>query len=478
MPAAGISKKKEGKARKSAGKNAAKNVVVQATKVSTQPSELFKTPPTTTNPSPQPQMLPTMHVILPAPTTAGAYLAARAKEGKTDGTTHPCFTKSETMYLSNLSEAERDELIKKVHMHRPVTVPLLFRVAESNLPNKGELVERLRLGCEGPKFENYVENALRLPFGVCDHPPDADDLPSFLHNAVKIMDEEIYGQKGLKDETIKALCGWATNPDRGSFVLGIEGPPGVGKTCFAKALGRIMGRSICSVDLGGLTDVSVLTGHSYSYESSRYGELAQCLIKAKSCSPIIVLDEVDKLGDSVRAQEVVSLLIHLTDPSSNADIQDRYFQAHNLSLDFSKACFVFTMNDRTRVSSILLDRLTMVRMKTPTVADKIQIARQFLIPREVQRLGCGDLRFDAEAIAEVIRSYSSDESGVRDLSRAFRSIVETLNVARRGGSQTLRTVELDGKFSPDSNTVSSSLVEQILHERRPRKETGAAHMYV
>lgn len=380
------------------------------------------------------------------------------------------FSRNERHYLSEISDDERTALLYEMRMNRPQTVPLRFRVARSRLPNKADILHKLSYGCEGSKFDNYVENALLLPFGVVDRPPDAEDMHTFLHNARNVMDEEIYGQQHLKDDTIRALCSWATNPASASFVVGIEGPPGVGKTSFAHALGRIMGRPLCRVAIGGMNDVSVLSGHSYSYESSKYGELARCLIESKSSSPIIVFDEVDKLGDSGKAQEIIALLIHLTDPQSNAEIRDRYFQSHGLSLDFSRACFVFTMNDSRRVSPILLDRLAMVRMETPTLDDKVAIARRFLIPRELRRLRC-DVDFDAAAVRELVRRTSATESGVRNLERVVRSVVATLNVARRGAKQTLRTVEV-GEVT---DKVDTSLLQRILPERS--EETGPTHMY-
>lgn len=379
-------------------------------------------------------------------------------------------SREERTYLAQLSDAERTALVHQLDSHRPASVPLRFRVARSGLPNKAELLHKLSNGCDNAKFENYVESALRLPIGVYDAPPDAEDVPAFLCSARETMDAEIYGQPALKDQTVRALCSWVTNAAAGSVVLGLEGPPGVGKTSYAKALGKIMGRPLRCVDLGGLNDVSVLTGHSYSYESSKYGQLAQCLMDCASASPIIVFDEVDKLGDSARAREIEALLIHLTDPTTNADIHDRYFQ--NIPLDFSQACLVFTMNDSRRVSPILLDRLTMVRMETPSRADKAEIARQFLIPRELGRLR-SDLEFDEAAVRQLVAEHSGHEAGVRNLARAIRSVVETLNVARRGAGGALTTVA----FAPGQtgSTVSAKLVGKVLPERED--DTAPTMMY-
>lgn len=382
-----------------------------------------------------------------------------------------CFSRDERTYLAGLSDADRTELLRHMSTARPPAVPLRFRVATSRLPNKFELLQKLGSGCDNVKFEQYVESALRLPIGVYSSPPDAEDMATFLKTARAVMDDEIYGQQTLKDQTVRALCSWATNAANGSVVLGLEGPPGVGKTSYARALGKIMDRPLCFIGLGGLNDVSHLTGHSYTYESSKYGQLAQCLMNCRSSSPIIVFDEVDKLGDSPKAREIEALLIHLTDPSSNTEVHDRYFQ--NIPLDFSQACIVFTMNDARRVSPILLDRLTMVNMERPSQTDKVAIARNFLIPREVRRLG-SDLRFEDDAVFQMVQAHSTHEAGVRNLARVIRNVVETLNVVRRGASTALKMVDVKAEAA---STVSASVVDRVLCKSARRDDAPPPTMY-
>ena len=247
-----------------------------------------------------------------------------------------------------------------------------------------------------------------------------------------------------------------------------------------------MNRPLFFISLGGMNDVSVLCGHSYSYESSTYGQLAQCLMTCKTNSPLLVFDEVDKVADecsSSRAQEIIALLIHLTDPAANHEIKDRYF-GPNIPLDFSKSCMLFTMNDPRRVSPILRDRLTIIEMQPPSKSEKVEIAERFLIPRETQRADGVRVRFDTGAVRVLVDRHSARERGVRALARAIRRVVEVVNVAQRGGAHVLRTVNLRGAVElreedgvvlacPHSHdnkegdaattfTVSSAVVEQIL----------------
>lgn len=382
------------------------------------------------------------------------------------------YSREERVYLAKLPERKRRDLMNRLESGdpgEPVEAPLRFRVLESRLPNKQEVLQRLRNGCEGAKFEQLLTNALRLPLGVYDPPPATENLGAFLGEARATMDSELYGQTALKDQTMRALGAWATNPRSGGLVLGLEGTPGIGKTSFAQALGKIMHRPLAMISLGGLNDVSVLTGHSYSYESSCYGQLAQSLMMAGTMSPVLVFDEVDKIGDMAKAQEIIALLIHLTDPNSNAQIQDRYFQVLKaLPLDFSQACLVFTMNDASRVSPILRDRMTMVRMETPSTADKVAIAQNFIIPRELERVRMPGLKFDPVAVEEMVRRHAS-EPGVRGLARTVRNIAETINVTRRGG--VLPSVKLNASDF-ERGEVSPRILGQLLPEA---EETGVTH---
>ena len=418
---------------------------------------------------------------------SNALLPLRIVVGAGESLHHPpCpretgLSREERAYLADLPRREREELLRDLDAGRaePPT-PLRFRVARSALPqhSKAELMRRLKSGCEGGKLEHMCELALKLPFGRSSGGGEGErgggrekgkggDLGAFLSNARATMDAEIYGQDELKDHTVRALCSWATRDDCAGLALGLEGPAGVGKTSYARALGRIMGRPLCMISLGGMNDVAVLSGHSYTYESSTHGQLAQCLMDCGTNAPVVVLDEVDKLGDSVRARDIESLLIHLADPAANSEIRDRYFHPAQIALDFSRACFVFTMNDARRVSPILLDRLTMVRMEAPTPEDKAEIAKRYLIPRELGRLECAGLEFDEEAVRALVREHSSREAGVRQLARAVRRLVETLNVVRRGGARALQGVSAGEE---EEATVSCATVERLLDRKKASNE--------
>lgn len=380
------------------------------------------------------------------------------------------YSAEERLYLDNMSEEERTRTMKEIEgvVNRQNT-PLRITVAKSSLKNKTEIMRKLRESGENSKFEQYVRTALSVPVDKYDAPPDVS-MTEFIQSALNKLDREIYGQIKLKQETIRALCSWKTNINSSAMVIGLEGPPGVGKTSFAQALGDVMGRPICSIPLGGMNDVSVLSGHSYTYESSCHGMLAQSLIKCGSNSPVIVFDEVDKLPtESSRAQEIVSLLIHLTDPATNKQVHDRYLV--NVPMDFSRACFVFTMNDARRVSPILMDRMQLIQMETPTFEDKVNIAKKYIIPREMSRVDM-EATFDDDAVSTVVREHSHNEYGVRALQRAVRRLVETLNVVYNGGGQFM-----DIDVSTSVRNVSKKVLRQVLKAPGQQESVSTSMMY-
>ena len=166
----------------------------------------------------------------------------------------------------------------------------------------------------------------------------------------------------------------------------------VAATTFAKrALASAIGRPFVFIALGGASDAAFLTGHSYTYEGAIAGRLAESLRECKVSDPVIFIDELDKISKGSKGDEIANVLIHLTDREQNSHFRDKYF--HGIDIDLSRAIFVFSFNSAKDVNPILLDRINVINMKTPSVEEKITICKKHLIPRAFRAASCDGKHF-------------------------------------------------------------------------------------
>lgn len=297
------------------------------------------------------------------------------------------FSTMERDHVRSLKKRERNQLMNRLEcgMKRPrwrgTDAPLRIQVLQSNLsePLQMQLFQELRSPVPD-KYMQWVQKTLKLPLGVQIRPNIN------IADAKGILDRCVAGHQLAKREVLKLVC-QANSGGTGvsGYSLGLEGPPGTGKTHFVRtAMAQALKRPFVSIPLGGATDLSYLLGHAYTYEGSKEGRLANALIESQCCNPIVHFDEVDKISPTERGQELSAYLIHLIDPSQNTTLRDRYF--HGIDLDFSKCTFVFSYNDPSRVSPILLDRIKRIRVETSTLEERESIVRQHLVPRVQSRL--------------------------------------------------------------------------------------------
>jgi ATP-dependent Lon protease len=277
------------------------------------------------------------------------------------------------------------------------------------------------------------------------------------------MDAALFGQQDAKDEVIKLVCQWACSGSTNSFAIGLEGAPGIGKTTFAKrALAAAINRPFVFIGLGGASDASFLVGHSYTYEGAIPGRLADALRESKVSDPVICIDELDKISKGPKGDEIVNVLIHLTDREQNSHFRDKYF--HGIDIDLSRAIFVFSFNDARQISPILLDRLNIIHMKTPSVNEKVTICKSHLIPRAIKAAtyaGNEFVNFSNEAIKYIVEKYTN-EFGVRDLDRHIIHIVNSLNVYIHGGPECLPNMKLDLPLSCKKVDCSTKIISSML----------------
>jgi hypothetical protein len=347
---------------------------------------------------------------------------------------HPSkFSHEEERYLSELAPRERNSLLARFTacFAGAKARPRRFRILQSRLPNQAELLTLAALG--NAKEEQWIDAALSLPLGVYAPPPrlppSPDALATYLSDARAKMDAALLGQADAKDEVCRLLCQWITRGRLSTFAVGLEGPCGVGKTTFVKhALARVMERPFCFISLAGLSDACHLVGHSKTYEGAVCGRIAECVRTCGVLNPVLYFDELDKVSRTAKGDELMAILMALTDREQNAHFRDRYFQT--IDIDLSDALCVFSYNKAADVHPVLLDRLNVVRFRAPSVDEKVRIASDHLVPRALvdRGLGCGEVSFPEKTLRYIVREHTR-EHGVRELDRCLRRVIGTLHVA-------------------------------------------------
>ena len=325
-----------------------------------------------------------------------------------------------------------------------VVVPPRFRLLDCGLPDavKAGVLARAEClfggnGCgsssEKNKLDKWLQALLRIPFGRCKRLPidkgcSPGQICDFVKQTRERLDSNIHGHAEAKQQIIRTLAKWISNPNSRGNVIGIEGPMGCGKTTLVKAcIAEALELPLAVIQLGGLSDASVLSGHSYTYEGSNHGILAGALMKTRCMNPVILLDELDKVCSSSKGEEVTNLLIHLTDSTQNDMFFDHYFP--DVPIDFSKALMVFTYNDGAAINPILRDRMTCIRTAGYTLADKQRIAAKHLLPDICKEHGYEADAFAASdaTVASIVNRVET-EAGVRNLKRALADIVSNVNL--------------------------------------------------
>ena len=342
-----------------------------------------------------------------------------AEPSDTNGRVMSMLSHPEREYVRGLKRRDRSDLVRLLSggPKRPkgcADAPLRIQVLQSTLHEhvKMSIFNELRAGA-GEKYVQWVRRAIQLPLDVMHPGLDPVHMPvsSSIARAKATMDAAITGHDAAKCEILKLVCQRRIGAScASSYSLGLEGPPGTGKTHMVRnAIAPALGRPLVSIPLGGATDVSYLLGSIYTYEGSREGRLAAALIESKCCNPVIHLDEVDKISTTDRGAEIAAVLIHLIDPSANASLRDRYF--HGIDIDFSKCTFVFSYNDASKVNPILLDRIKRIHISEPTDTERVDIVSRHLVPRAQARLGTS-LELSSEVMAHLISHASGGMRGV------------------------------------------------------------------
>ena len=291
-------------------------------------------------------------------------------------------------------------------------------------------------GGEYYKMKNWVDTFMQIPFGDYKHLPitlddGVEKCHDFMDNAKKILDEAVYGLNDAKLQIMQMIGQWIVNPGAIGTAIAIKGPMGTGKTTLVKeGISKILGRDFAFIALGGATDSSFLEGHSYTYEGSTWGKIVDLLIKCKSMNPVIYFDELDKISDTPKGEEIAGILTHLTDTTQNSQFHDRYFS--DIDFDLSRCLFIFSYNDESKVNRILLDRMYKIQTKGYDQAQKTTIAKNYLMPKicEQVKFQTADIIIEEKTMHYIIDNYTEKEDGVRTLKRCLEIIHTKLNLYR------------------------------------------------
>jgi ATP-dependent Lon protease len=374
-----------------------------------------------------------------------------AKQGRQRKDPLPlALSQAEKQYYEKLPPQERRnvfETMKKVSnvMDDGHHVPLKFRILQlpiseymkSMVLKKVDALAEMTMDSGGAyKLKTWVDGFLKIPFGRTVSLPvqmkdGVEKCTDFMVKARSDMNKHIYGMNGAKTQIMQVLSQWVATPGSIGNVIALQGPPGTGKTSIAKhAIANVLNRPFVFFALGGASDIANFVGHSYTYEGSTWGRIADAIMQAGTMNPVIYFDEVDKVSTTAHGEEIISMLIHLTDRTQNAEFHDRYFSGVNF--DLSQCLFVFSFNDIEKVHPILRDRMNVIECGGYNEKDKTEILRHYVWPSMLERLSFkpDDIQLTPEATTYIIDEFSRTEAGVRSMIRAVETIVTRVNMLR------------------------------------------------
>ena len=349
--------------------------------------------------------------------------------------------------LSNKQQLRIMKDLKEINKHINIEKPYRLRLLDSKMPPNFKAIALQKLNVlrtmepgdnEYYKIKNWVDTFMRIPFGInkslsIKMEDGIDSCNEFMENAKKTLDECTYGLNDAKMQIMQFLGQWIANPSAMGSAIAINGPMGTGKTSVVKeGISKILGREFAFIALGGAGDSSFLEGHSYTYEGSSWGRIVHILIDSKCMYPIIYFDELDKVSDTPRGEEIIGVLTHLTDTSQNSQYHDKYFS--EIDFDLSKCLFIFSYNDESKVNPILRDRMYRIQTKGYETKEKVVIARDYLLPkiREQVNFTKEEVIIPDETIQYIITNgtLTKEEAGVRNLKRCLEIIHTKLNLFR------------------------------------------------
>jgi ATP-dependent Lon protease len=383
-------------------------------------------------------------------------------------------------FFDGLEKDKQVKLIKEVREVNKISnveTPYRINLLQSEIPHVFKSIALKKLNSlkymepgsgEFYKIKNWVDTFMRIPFNTHRTLPvtmndGVEKCHEFMENAQKTLDDAVYGLDDAKMQIMQMLGQLVTNPQAIGSAIAIKGPMGTGKTTLVKeGISKILDRPFAFLALGGATDSSFLEGHSYTYEGSVWGKIVQILLDSKCMNPVIYFDELDKISDTPKGEEIAGILTHLTDTSQNSQFHDKYFS--EIDFDLSKCLFIFSYNDENKVNPILRDRMYRIQTKGYDIKEKVVISNNHVLPkiREQVKFSQEDVIIPEDTVRHVVTNYCDKEDGVRNLKRCLEIIHTKLNLYRLmkpGTNLFKKEMTLEVEFPL---TVTTEVVDKLL----------------
>ncbi len=323
---------------------------------------------------------------------------------------------------------------------RKIRSAVLSEQASEHLLKEVHKLSKMPSGShEATVVRNYLDTVLELPWGIFSK-GQADIVA-----AAKILDRDHYGLQKVKDHILELMAVWQLTEKRQAQILCLVGPPGVGKTSIARSIAHAIGREYVRVSLGGVRDESDIRGHRKTYIGAMMGRIMTAVKQAKTANPLVLLDEIDKLGSDFRGDPSAALL-EVLDPEQNHAFVDHYVE---LPFDLSQVLFITTANDASTIPAPLYDRMDVLTLPGYTQEEKLQIAKKHLVKKQLAEHGLTgkQLRFTDKQLRFIIEGYTR-EAGVRQLERLIAKVCR--QVAKRivEGEESISTKDLTAFLGP------------------------------
>ena len=360
---------------------------------------------------------------------------------------------------------EGNELIEEIQQFREkIEAAKMPKPAEDETLRQLKKLERMHPdAAETATLRNWLEIISDLPWSKSSK----DNLD--LHKAERILNEDHYGLEKVKERIIEALAVRKLKEKPKGPILCLVGPPGVGKTSLGRSIARALGRKFMRLSLGGVHDEAEIRGHRRTYVGAMPGRIIQAIQQAGTNNPLIMLDEIDKVGADFRG-DPSSALLEVLDPEQNNSFRDNYL---NVTFDLSNVIFMTTANVLDTVQSALRDRMEVIRLAGYTEEEKLEIGRRHLLPKQMEENGISarDLNISRTALAAMIQRYTQ-EAGLRQLEREIGSICR--KVARRIGEGQKGPVRVSLKNLDDFLGAPKVIPEEVLKKDQIGVATGLA----